>query len=333
MYLMLSFVLICAIIFGAFLFLKTYESNLNYFNKDSLKNSMPENKNLARERDEKNIEEYKKQASIIFVGDLMFDRSIRQFAKVKGNDFIFERIHDYLTSADLVVANLEGPITLNPSVSIGTLPNQSGHFKFTFDPGLAETLFNQNIEMVNLGNNHILNFGDEGLAETQEYLSNSKVEYFGDVGEKFHENREVSINSVSFIFVNYNQFVPGSLERTMGDIKKAKDQNKFIVVYTHWGTEYAKTANSEIKKIAHSFVDSGADLVMGTHPHVIQDKEAYNGKMIYYSLGNFIFDQYFSPETMEGLAVKVNCDKEKKCNFEEETIKMKTNGQTQPSEL
>jgi hypothetical protein len=105
----------------------------------------------------------KKDIRIMFVGDLMFDRGIRYYAqKNGGNEFIFDKIDPTLASNDLVVANLEGSITNEKSVSAGTVPGSPNNYFFTFDPSVAETLFNENIKLVNLGNNHILNFGQKG---------------------------------------------------------------------------------------------------------------------------------------------------------------------------
>jgi poly-gamma-glutamate synthesis protein (capsule biosynthesis protein) len=79
-------------------------------------------------------------------------------------------------------------------------------------------------------------------------------------------------------------------------------------MYTHWGREYMTEPDNGEITLAHEFIDSGVDLVIGSHPHVVQTKEEYNGKIIYYSLGNFVFDQYFDPNTREGLAVEVTID-------------------------
>ena len=147
------------------------------------------------------VETEKKQFCILFLGDLMFDRYIRQVAEKKGNEFIFEKVRNLLLENDLVVANLEGPITDNASKSINTQIGEKNHLIFTFDKNLAGTLFGENIKLVNLGNNHILNFGSNGLDSTKKYLSEARVEYFGD-GDTIVKN----INGTRIGFVNYNQF-------------------------------------------------------------------------------------------------------------------------------
>ncbi|MCX6721568.1 MAG: CapA family protein, partial [Candidatus Staskawiczbacteria bacterium] len=104
--------------------------------------------------------EIKKDVQILFVGDLMFDRGIRYAAdQNKSNKYIFAKIDKLLTNSDLVATNLEGPVTNNKSVSSGTVPGSANNYYFTFDPSVPTALFNENIRLVDLGNNHILNFG------------------------------------------------------------------------------------------------------------------------------------------------------------------------------
>ena len=82
-------------------------------------------------------------------------------------------------------------------------------------------------------------------------------------------------------------------------------------MYIHWGNEYKESSNWQQKELAHLMIDSGVDLIIGSHSHVVQEIEQYNDKLIFYSLGNFVFDQYFSPETQEGLAVGLELSSEK----------------------
>ena len=271
------------------------------------------------------------QASLLFLGDLMFDRNIRQVALKNGNDFIFEPLKDWLAQSDLVVANLEGPITQNQSVSVNTLPGEQNNFIFTFDPSLARTLFNKNIKLVSLANNHILNFGEKGLLTTEKFLSESNVEYFGQPQSELAILIK-EIGGLKIALVPYNQFIGNSATesvKTLEEIKSLKEKVDLVFVYAHWGQEYLPVAEEKTKRLARQFVEAGADLVIGSHPHVIQDKEEYQGKMIYYSLGNFIFDQYFRPEVKRGLAVKIKINlAEKKMEFEEIHLCLQSNGQT-----
>ena len=269
------------------------------------------------------------EIKVLFLGDLMFDRGIRQFAKKNGNSFIFEKIHDFLADQDLVIANLEGPITDNSSISVNSAVGSTNNYLFTFPASLAETLFDENIKVVNLGNNHILNFGQAGLASTKKYLDQAGVDYFGAPDSPKSTLKE--IKGVKTTFISYNEFSGfGKVEikSAVEEIKKSKEYSDIIIVFCHWGAEYQKD-DPAMQSSARSFIDSGADLVVGSHPHIILPSEIYNGKRIYYSLGNFVFDQYFSEETRQGLGVvlKIN-PKTKEFGFEEKRLYIKSNGQT-----
>ncbi len=278
---------------------------------------------------------------LLFFGDLMFDRNIRQVAAKNGNDFIFAQIAPWLAENDLVVANLEGPITENKSVSLGSEPGSTNNFIFTFDSSLAGALFNNNIRLVNLGNNHILNFGQAGLESTKQYLNSAGVGYFGEPAGPSSISPNIksvvkNIKGVKIAFINYNQFIGNaSTEQitTIEEIKNIKAQADIVILYAHWGIEYDSAPNSAIKNLAHSFVEAGADLVIGSHPHVVQPSEEYLGKKIYYSLGNFVFDQYFSQAVKQGLGVIVKINSAtKRLEFEEKKLLLQANGQTSLSE-
>jgi len=276
------------------------------------------------------IEKSKKAPiKITFAGDAMFDRHIRTIINKKGDDHIFLNLKPILNSSDLVLINFESPITDFDSISQGSEEGSRENYLFTSPVESAEILKKYNIKLVNVGNNHIFNFGKEGFKQTKKHLNDVGVEFFGYVGtdSEFH-SRIKKINESTFTFINYNQFINGSLDPTFVEIKKAKKANAdFIIVYAHWGNEYHPMANSRIQNIAHSFVDAGADLVVGSHPHVIQQREIYNDATIYYSLGNFIFDQYFDPATMTGLLLTVTFDpNDHSYRCEEQKIVMSMDG-------
>lgn len=256
-----------------------------------------------------------KNVDIIFGGDMMFDRSVRQMMEKEGGDFIFSCIADRIQSVDLVVANLEGPITNTPSMSVGSVIGSPQNFTFTFPPETAPLLKRHNIGLVNLGNNHILNFGDDGVEQTKKYLDAAGVNYFGDP-HALEEDRvaRTTIKDVHFSFVNWSEWTPvrkpsasngaGELSSITEQIKKESDAGRVTVVYTHWGEEYVPATERQ-KRLAHAFVDAGADIVIGSHPHVVQEHELYKGTHIYYSLGNFVFDQFWEEAVHRGLLLDV----------------------------
>jgi poly-gamma-glutamate capsule biosynthesis protein CapA/YwtB (metallophosphatase superfamily) len=244
------------------------------------------------------------QATVLFGGDMMFDRTIRTTIDQKGGDFIFSCIDATLQESDLVVANLEGPITATSSRSVGSEIGAPDNFTFTFPLSTAALLAAHHIGVVNLGNNHILNFGSDGVRSTESALTNAGVRYFGD--PLAQSVAAETVHGISFAFINYNEFEPSSTaSTTVAQIREARSSGEIPVVYTHWGIEYATTSPQYVHALAHEFVDAGAAIVIGSHPHVVEDDEEYNGVDIYYSLGNFIFDQYWNTGVSHGLMLQV----------------------------
>lgn len=269
------------------------------------------------------------KASVLFLGDLMFDRYIRQTSEKKGDDYVLADVKELLSSSDLAVGNLEGPITENESVSVNTEVGSRANYIFTFEPKFAKMLSSANIRLVNLGNNHILNFGKDGAESTKKYLLQNGVKYFGDPLEENGNAVIETIRGVKIAFVSYNRFLAGGKQKAFEDIAKADDiEANFVVLYAHWGSEYSDEPDSLTKKLAHEFVDAGVDLIIGSHPHVIQSKEEYKNKMIYYSLGNFVFDQYFDDRTRKGMAVLAEVSPDGGVQFKEYYVKMEKSGQT-----
>ena len=242
------------------------------------------------------------RATVLFAGDMMFDRFIRIKTEKRGGEFVFACLDDTLERADLVIANLEGPVTpfasISASSTVGTLANMT----FTFPLTTADLLAQHNIRMVNLGNNHIRNFGTEGVRTTMSTLSDAGVGFFGSPLQSDAVYRH--IEGVPVSFVSYNEF-GGGRDVVLQQVVHARDGGFLPVVYTHWGDEYATTSAPRQRELAHAFVDAGAELVIGSHPHVIQEHEQYRGKYIYYSLGNFVFDQYWNDEVRTGLLLRI----------------------------
>lgn len=268
---------------------------------------------------------------LLFGGDLMFDRHIRQFMAAAGVEFILEPMTETFQAYDAVVANLEGPITDFPSRSVNSVVGSTNNFIFTFDPNVVPML-KQHDFIVNLGNNHILNFGAEGVRQTKQYLANNKLEFFGNTSWETSSAERILIKDfgeLTLAFVNYNQFVDQGFPTALADVAAAKPLSDLVIVMPHWGNEYETTANQVVQNWAHQLLDAGADLIIGGHPHVIQQTEVYQGKTIYYSLGNFVFDQYFEPAVGHGLLVGVEIFSDHTMTFTELPIQLTPNGQTQ----
>lgn len=263
---------------------------------------------------------------ILFVGDMMFDRSMREVIDAQGIDFIFSCVAETLRSADLVVANLEGPITPYKSLSVGSSVGGANNTTFTFAPEVAPALLRHNIQIVSFANNHSRDFGPDGVEQTKSILSGARVGYFGAPYEE--EDYRKVINGVPLSFIGYNQF-GGDETITFSRIQSAKADGYLPIVFSHWGNEYVP-ASKQQQELAHRFIDAGAEMVVGAHPHVIQGSEEYNGKKIYYSLGNFIFDQYFEEAVRNGLLLRVVITPEGVISAVEEKVYLERDRRTCP---
>jgi poly-gamma-glutamate synthesis protein (capsule biosynthesis protein) len=248
------------------------------------------------------------ETKILFVGDVMMTRSVEKKIRDLNKKYIFPFINilDYLKSFDYVIANLEGPISEN-GVKVGS------KYSFRMNPDVTKALNESNINIVNLANNHIFDYGKIAFEDTLKNLDKNNIKYFGIS----YEPLVIEKNGTKIGFLGFSDFLKHLevRENKMGIavindkmseiIKKAKEKVDVLIVSFHWGEEYQKLANERQRRLAKIAIDSGADLVIGHHPHVIQNVEKYNGKFIFYSLGNFVFDQNFSKETMVGGGVEV----------------------------
>ena len=236
--------------------------------------------------------------TILFVGDIMLDRAVKRLMEKNNYRYPFEKTRDFLKGVDLVVGNLEGPIVKYPEET----PDFS--MRFNFGSVALNSLQFSGINLVSLANNHTSDRGDLGLERTKEFLGGAKINYFGDP-KTCEENDIYTTEEAVFVGINLITPDPCSNEEIENLIQIVKKENaeKFIIVYIHWGNEYKESSNWQQKELAHLMINSGVDLIIGSHPHVVQEIEQYNDKLIFYSLGNFVFDQYFSLETQKGLAV------------------------------
>ncbi len=243
----------------------------------------------------------------------MFDRGVGAQAKRYGFDYIFGSSTDIIKKHDLTVANLEGPITDFKSKLILNNGKAIPGFQFTFSSSTANALYRSGIDIVSLANNHTDNFGQAGINQTREYLSKNNINFFGSPKNTLETLatttcvKDICIGLIGWHEFSYKNDINVSLK-----IKEFKKQKlDYIIVYPHWGIEYKMNPNKKQKDLAHKWLDEGADMIIGSHPHVVQSIEKYKDKYIFYSLGNFIFDQYFSFNTTHGIGVSLNLNKDK----------------------
>lgn len=236
---------------------------------------------------------------IIFVGDIMLDRAVAIHAKRDGKESIFEGVKYLFEGVDAVIGNLEGTVSYRKSIAV---PGSS-ILRFTFDPSFMPILRSIGFKAVSLANNHSLDFGHDADTETRDYLHNNDILTFGSALNDRDLSSSISMKDGAFCLVGYHDLFFPDHSGVIEEIKNIRSGCKKIIVFVHWGSEYTHFPSDRQRILAQSFIDIGADLVIGAHPHVVQPVEIYKGKAIFYSLGNFVFDQNFSFATMHGLIV------------------------------
>jgi len=255
------------------------------------------------------------EASMLFVGDTMLSRSVGDTMAVK-NDYLwpFRKIADFLKSADLTFANLETPVS-SRGVKVGSI------YSFRSDPKVIAGLTYAGFDIVSVANNHAWDYGRVAFTDTLDNLVSAGISYIGGGHNESETHAGVikKVGETNVGFLAYTNLLPKSLlasgnnaglaildeNKMVEDIRVMKTQVSLVVVSFHWGEEYQTIHNALQERIAREAIDAGADLIIGHHPHVVEDVGQYKGKYIVYSLGNFIFDQNWSVGTMNGLAVKV----------------------------
>lgn len=283
---------------GAFLFYSSLNSTITY-------------PDISTETQREKIDSTSYSTSTITVligGDVMFDRDIRARGEKDGYEKLFAGIQNLFHSADISVVNLEGPITTYPSRTFLADGTYTKSFTFTFSPVIAKFIKNAGIDLVSLANNHTENFGRIGIDQTHTYLSQADVSWFGDPENLPTTGHVVCKQSICIAFVGYHEFSPG-YENIIQDIQQLSHQGYPVIVVPHWGEEYSPIAPERIREKAKELISAGAFAIIGSHPHVIENKEWIEGIPVIYSLGNLIFDQYFSKEVMTGNIAELTISK------------------------
>jgi len=269
---------------------------------------------------------------LIFVGDIMLSRGVEgRITRFSNNSFPFLLSSTTLASYDITIGNLEGPISERGV-------NQGSMYSFRAKPTVIEGLMASEFDVLSLANNHMFDWGYLALSDTVSFLRDAGIQTVGAGRTVDEANGPVLIskNGQTFAFLSYTDLYPKSLnatgtipgmseynpEKIVLRIRELKEKGYVVFVMLHWGEEYQMHSNESQKTIGRKFIDAGADAIVGGHPHVAQEIERYKNGWIVYSLGNFIFDQNFSKETMEGLTVEILVKEGKIIDVISHTIKM-----------
>ncbi|MDR1202733.1 MAG: CapA family protein [Tannerellaceae bacterium] len=257
--------------------------------------------------------------TISFTGDILLDRGVREQIEKKSVGYLLEDVAPLFLSSDAVVVNLECPVT-------DTVTPINKWFIFRAEPEWLPALAANGITHAGLANNHSMDQGRKGLSATYRHLQEAGITPLG-YGECqpdacspliiSRKGMEVAIFSSVLVPLEnwvYLENQPGVCQATAetlaAEIQALKETKPtcFAIAFLHWGTEYQQTPTLKQRRDAYLLIDAGADAIIGHHPHVIQKEEVYKEKPIFYSLGNFIFDQN-GHETQKGLLLQLTFDK------------------------
>ncbi|MEK3881701.1 CapA family protein [Paenibacillus sp. PL2-23] len=267
------------------------------------------------------------RVGLSFVGDMLPGEYIAPIMAQNGYDFPYQKALLYLSVPDLMIGNLELPITTR-----GT-PVEGTPYVYKGSPEALSAMRDAGFDIMSLANNHALDQGVEGMRDTMRHLTEAGIGYMG-VGENDKEAfapliREVKGIKVAFIGVSgvipfvemkADSHVPGIAEtyettRATASIQSAEEQADIVVVMVHWGKDGKDTPENYQRNMARAYIDAGADLVIGSHPHVLQGFEMYKGKWIAYSLGNFVYASYPKGQLAETGVLDALCGKDGDCEL------------------
>lgn len=233
------------------------------------------------------------------VGDVFFCRGVEEQIEEKGIDYLFESTTEILSACDLAFCNLECVLSTR-----GTPMDK--RFLFRADPSCANVLSTAGFDVVCVANNHTIDFGYEALLDTVNAVENAgmisvgtQIAESGDTGARFVERNGLTIGFLALSDFAYDsEKTPGGYPVVMlfdpdnlaGQVSEAKSRCDVLVVSMHWGVDYIPFFTERQQAIGEMCIDNGADLVLGHHPHVLQDVVLYEGKPIVYSMGGFVWD-------------------------------------------
>jgi poly-gamma-glutamate synthesis protein (capsule biosynthesis protein) len=279
--------------------------------------------------------------SIVFVGDVMLAETPGQRIRQGHDPFApFARLLD---QADVRVANLECVVARGGKAEAGK------PYTFRAHPR-ALPLLKRHVDAVSLANNHSGDFGRDAFAEMLQHLQKTGVPYFGG-GHNLSEAHAALIierKGLKIALLGYDEFFPRHFEagqdhpgvawsedeQVVADIRRAREvlHADIVIPFMHWGEEHRPLANDRQRQLARLMIDAGADAVVGTHPHVVEDIEHYKGKPIVYSLGNFIFDGFTDEDNNTGWVLTLNVGKGGVRSASRHTARMDRYGTPHPVE-
>ncbi len=240
--------------------------------------------------------------SMLIVGDVLLARYVETLMTKHGDDYPFTGISfSDFSQNPAVLGNFEAAV---PKLHVPTPPLE---IRFSVAEEYLPALSKAGFSQLSLANNHAFDFGVAGYENTQDALKEEYLEPFGspvDFSPKDISFQEIDNLNVALIPLHALYKLPTGEE--IEALFEATSSADFQLVYVHWGTEYKLMHSAAQENLAKKLVEAGADLIVGHHPHVVQDVQLIDGVPVFYSLGNYIFDQYFSIDVQESLMLQLD---------------------------
>ncbi|RNB91261.1 CapA family protein [Brevibacillus fluminis] len=264
---------------------------------------------------------------LTFIGDLIFTGHVETRLKEQGYDFPYAYVKDLFTDDDYTIGNLETPVTKRG------MPAANKEFVYKSPPEAIPALKAAGIDLVNLANNHSMDQGVDGLLDTFDALTQNNIAYMGagPDDDRAYAPIIVERNGIKMAFFGFSRVIPEvswyagknmpgvasvyDPARAVAAIRAAKEHADLVIVIPHWGKEREDLPVEHQTTLARAFIDAGANLIVGGHPHVLQGFESYRDKWIAYSTGNFIFTRASEPRTWETMVLQATCTKAGTCSL------------------
>ena len=257
-------------------------------------------------------EEYLQKFSLLFVGDILLANEAEQYILTHGVDYPFKKIKNELLKYDYVIGNLETPITAR-----GAAYTKKA-YSFRLKPSSALSLKNLKLDAVAISNNHLMDYGKEGMEDTISFLNELSIQHAGGGNNLLDARRPALLKcgNVTICILAYSDRPPAeyyasdctpgishlNLGQIKDDVETWKTRYNIVIISLHWGIEQTHEPQWDQIEIAHKIIDAGADGIIGHHPHWPQGIEIYRNKPVVYSLGNFI-SGYTNPIERDNMAV------------------------------
>jgi len=255
---------------------------------------------------------------VVMVGDIMLAEDEQTGQLIKRGEDPFKPFGKILSQADIAVGNLECVVAAK-----GTGVDKP--YTFKAHPGVVPVL-NAHFTGLSVANNHSLDYGRAAFVEQCARLEKAGLPYFGGGRDKAtaHAPWIIEQNGIRIAFLGYCEVFLRSFQatdkkagvawsedddRVIADIQAAKKKAPVVIPFMHWGWEDQPPIERQ-KKLARKMIDAGATCVVGSHPHITQGAEYYQDHLIVYSLGNFVFNGFDTPETQTGWALRLTLDKD-----------------------